>query len=98
MTSVCPGCVHEEVCVLMGREYIITEEIIDNALAYGSHFLKGKKKRELVRCRDCKHYDGYGECALLSHELEGRYDCLHSDRDWYVKPDDYCAWAERREA
>ena len=50
----------------------------------------------LVRCRDCKHYDGRDTCDLLSHEILGRYDCPHMSRDWYVEPGDYCAWGARR--
>lgn len=52
---------------------------------------------EVVRCRDCKHNE-YGICSVLSHDLVGRYDCPHMSRDWYVSPDDYCAWGERRQS
>lgn len=55
------------------------------------------RKHEIVRCRDCKHLL-YDTCLLLSHELEGRYDCPHSDRDLDVKPEDFCAWGERLES
>lgn len=41
-----------------------------------------QKLTEVVRCRDCKHYGLGRRC------------------DWscrFVKPDGFCAWAERRE-
>ena len=47
---------------------------------------------EVVRCRDCKHYD--------PHPTDGGV-CFLPDGDgdfarWEVEPDGYCAWAERR--
>ena len=38
--------------------------------------------KELIRCKDCKHY------------LAGQY-CLNIDD--YSKPTDFCSWAERKE-
>ena len=38
--------------------------------------------RELVRCKDCKHYLGLAECHLIGA-------CMGTQG--------YCAWAERKE-
>lgn len=44
---------------------------------------------EVVRCKDCKHYDeikhGYGWC------------CKCNDRHEYAKDEEYCSFGERRE-
>ncbi len=48
---------------------------------------------EIVRCRDCKHYDDQdgeiGTCDLGLDNLD-----LYS----IVEPDGFCAWGERRDA
>ena len=44
---------------------------------------------EVVRCKECKHYDeikhGYGWC------------CKCNDRHEYAKDEEYCSFGERRE-
>ena len=47
----------------------------------GGDFLRG----EIVRCRDCKHYDDF----LNSCEWWGAYQQL-------ADPDGFCFWGERR--
>lgn len=48
------------------------------------------KLTEIVRCRDCKHYN-----TKLTDEYDGTsWCCIHAG---YAFPDDYCSWAERRE-
>ena len=46
------------------------------------HWLTGE---EIVRCRDCKHYEpntySHFTCELLT---------------FHVEPDGFCAWGERR--
>ena len=43
-------------------------------------------REEIVRCRDCKHYDNYlGSCIR-------RYTHFAAEHDGF------CAWAERRDA
>ena len=49
-----------------------------------------KLSEELIRCRDCKHVSRdegktWRECYRL-----GAY------REFYVEPDGFCAWGERR--
>ena len=59
---------------------------------------------KVVRCRDCKYADISYEHAAVTGELHC-YGYLVESWDWYndmpsdgvkVKPDGYCAWAERR--
>lgn len=57
-----------------------------------SYYQQFSKCEEIVRCRDCKHYD--------PHLTEGGV-CFLPDGDgdfarWEVEPDGYCAWGERR--
>ena len=82
-------------------EYIVREKQVSavNAvlIATSKAIIDFDGMPEVVRCRDCMHNE-YGICSVLSHDLEGRYDCPHMSRDWYVSPDDYCAWGKRRES
>lgn len=51
------------------------------------------KREEIVRCRDCKHYE-YWEFR------DGRtaHDCARGgDYLFDTEPDGFCAWAERKE-
>lgn len=44
---------------------------------------------EVVRCKDCVHYDR-GRC-LGNHDI-----CTEEEYWFYVNPDDYCSHGERR--
>ena len=59
------------------REYIVK---LDGPYAAGYHV-----GEEIVRCRDCEHYEDYGGC------------CMRRYQPMAVTPDGFCAWAERRE-
>lgn len=50
-------------------------------------------REEIVRCRDCKHYD--------PHPTDGGV-CFLPDGDggfayWEVEPDGFCKWGEKRD-
>ena len=60
------------------KYYIITE--VDENAADQFKFLTGKKVRELITCKDCKHYIGLAECGLIG-------PC--GGTDWY------CGYAEK---
>ena len=48
-----------------------------------------RRREEIVRCRDCKHYHGeFKGCDEFGDESRGEYA--------KVEPGGYCAWAERR--
>lgn len=56
-------------------------------------FSKNSLREEIVRRRDCKHYD--------PHLTEGGV-CFLPDGDgdfarWEVEPDGYCAWGGKKE-
>lgn len=66
---------------------------------------QGEKLTEIVRCRDCKYADISYTHAAVTGELHC-YGYLVESWDWYndlpsdgvkVKPDGFCAWAERRQ-
>ena len=42
-------------------------------------------KEEVVRCRDCKHYEDYSGC------------CYRRYQPMAVTSDGFCAWGERRD-
>lgn len=50
-------------------------------------------REQIVRCRDCKHYDPHptddGVCFLPDGDGGFAY--------WEVEPDGFCAWSKRRE-
>lgn len=52
-----------------------------------------KTGKEIVRCKDCKHYiaDGCDECVLMS--AKSIIASINNKR-WYS--DFFCAWGERR--
>ena len=71
-------------------EYIITDKQLKTATeAYLEHelsrpitevFISGDKLPKIVRCRECKFKDEPWNCAA----------------PYYVEPDGFCAWGERR--
>lgn len=50
--------------------------------------MHARKREEIVRCRDCKHFRSHGDdylfCNLAARELDGG--------------DGFCAWGERGDA
>lgn len=43
---------------------------------------------EVVRCKDCKHYE--------NHRLKVFENCVRNERYIPMKPDDFCSYGERR--
>lgn len=66
----------------------MTEYIIDwdTGLVIDT-FSKNNLREEIVRCRDCKHYDE----DIHSCDWWSAYERL-------AEPDGFCAWSERRDA
>lgn len=79
-------------------EYIITDKQLQTATeAYLEHelsrpitevFVSGDKLPEIVRCRDCKHYNDT-LCEMSS--------CWLCDECQQTEPDGFCKWGTRRE-
>ena len=61
----------------------------DPRLAYCIDSIQGVDAVEVVRCKDCKHWDeikhGYGWC------------CLDKTQHKYAKEEEFCSFGERRE-
>ena len=77
-----------------GKDYVINTELVkeDWADGFGTKYTCNLKFDELVRCRDCKHFDqsapSINSCRF---EAEGHVQ-------WRAAaPDGFCAWGERRE-
>lgn len=70
-------------------EYIMQ---VDYDTRYGTFM--HKRRGEIVRCRDCKHYGCYDGSTWCSRT----YEQVPSGTCDYqtVEPDGYCAWGERR--
>ena len=69
-------------------EYIIT---VDETKADLDGNVPISAKREVVRCRDCKHADWFAAVGVGTFKCK----CHHWVSD---KPDGFCAWGERRDA
>ena len=80
-------------------EYIIRVDEDDKRWHYVerqyTHFFGYPITEEIVRCRDCKHYDG--EPDLCSSEPKCWRDPDHQGTHIWTRPDGYCAWGERKE-
>lgn len=57
-----------------------------------------RRREEIVRCRDCKHFTPKGTHKFENGKVNADY-CKYV-RDWMLQitPDGYCAWGERKEA
>lgn len=80
-------------------EYIFNDEIVDNdnlpkdIKPYSDGRPIYKVTGELIRCKDCIYYDGYGCCDLLSYFSRGEgVDYLEVNEN-----EDFCSKAERKE-
>lgn len=60
---------------------------IDTELAGGEVRVTCEWKGEIVRCKDCKHFDPDGA------NTDGWGWCNKNDSDWRV--DDFCSWGKR---
>lgn len=81
-----------------GKDYIINTELVkeDWADGFGTKCTYSLKFDELVRCRDCEHYDSkrYG-CWWFAH-AERQPDYSWADEPSDVDPDGFCSWGVRR--
>lgn len=53
-----------------------------------------RKRVEVVRCKDCKHFDSYRCWICTMHSLKETED--ESGANIYMMPDDFCSYGERR--
>ena len=59
----------------------------DPSLAYVIDEVKGVDAVEVVRCKDCKHYE--------SHRQKIYENCVRGGRLVPMKPDDFCSYGEK---
>ena len=72
------------------KEYIIP--IDDTAKDWDEMFIAViRKQKELIRCKDCKHWDGY----YCHNELWG--DGYGNYTPPIKREEGFCDWAERKE-
>lgn len=76
------------------REYVV--EVRHAELIAGSPF-SHPFREEIVRCRDCEHYDSLRDgCWWFAH-AERQPDYSWADEPSDVEPDGFCKWGERRD-
>ena len=71
------------------NEFIVeyeTEQLENSTMFYG-----GKIKHELIRCKDCKHYDKF-----IQQNIGQGWCDIAAWRGRYMGNEDYCSRAERR--
>ena len=76
----CNDCLHEEVCDISSRQMwsIMAGE------KECTDFKERTKYAEVVRCKDCKYQNEYGDCDI--HD------------EWSTrKPDSFCCYGERKD-
>ena len=82
MMAKCTECVHYGVCkVLVGEQQI---RIADKACSFAEKCVAYKHKEnfaEVVRCKDCKQYNGHRHCTYFEQT---------------VLDNDFCSYGERR--
>lgn len=67
-------------------EFVLTEAVYLECI-YGDFIEPTIRKEDLVRCRDCEHYE------------PNTYSCFTCELlQFHVEPDGFCAWGERRDA
>ena len=75
-------------------EYIIT---VDETKTDYDGNVPISAKREIVRCRDCEHFDSLRDgCWWFAH-AERQSDYSWADEPSDVEPDGFCKWGERRD-
>lgn len=87
------------------EEFEVTCKVTKGKRVY--YYTHPNYDERIVRCRDCKRLIPKGEEFFINGNKAEREACsLFSDHDidydwtsfFYVKPDDFCAWGERRRA
>lgn len=69
----CHDCIHDELCNVQG--YVDPDEC--------SCFRDNENFVEVVRCKDCTHYDEVGECEVHPHD--GRFNVNYFCADGEMK-------------
>ena len=84
----CKKCIHKPVCFKQGMR----DKLTPTGFELECRYFKNKSDVvEVVRCKDCKHFDAYegeehkGDCG----ELVGLESCVYED--------DFCSYGERKE-
>ena len=89
----CKDCIHEDVCKdrLAKQGYTMYSD--KNLIVEECGYFKNKADfAEVVRCKDCVHYDN-GICG----EILGMMDGYYSGTFEMKKPTDFCSYGVRRE-
>jgi hypothetical protein len=82
----CKDCIHYEVCEDLRYGDISNCNVKD----CGGFFKNKADFVEVIRCKDCKHYD-YGRCSKISYIMDGYYQGSFEVK----KPTDFCSYGER---
>lgn len=91
----CKDCVHYDACINILKKTFkgITQEEIDRVSNRDNDCRTFKPKAdfvEVVRCKDCKYYEG-NSCFNRQWDLESSVEIP------LVRPTDFCSYGERKE-
>lgn len=90
MMTTCKDCLHYDIC---------TFHITGNENERCCHFKNKADVVEVVRCKDCKHWEKRGTDPILECEF-GDCHCLQWENcEFYYETcgDDFCSCGERKE-
>lgn len=92
--SKCGSCVHLEACAAWISHGSTLYRDFTYSVADCPYYQNAADVVEVVRCKDCKHYDkhGYKICALHSEQP----DQFGAGVNIYMESDDFCSYGERR--
>ena len=94
----CKDCVHEKVCVI-----IAFPEAFENTKWEKEpcdHFQNKADFVEVVRCKDCKHWEKYENTAGAGKCKKREFSFEYSNEHTFnpiTMPDFYCSYGERRD-
>ena len=83
------------------KEYIVSQEYIDGIYTDEGSTFGLDMQKELIRCKDCKHWLPHTQFGYdADYEEYHNYCNRHlPDDDFYAfikEEDDFCSWAERK--
>lgn len=83
------------------KEYIVSQEYIDGIYTDEGSTFGLDMQKELIRCKDCKHWLPHTQFGYdADYEEYHNYCNRHlPDDDFYAfikEAEDYCSWAERK--
>lgn len=95
----CNDCLHGELCVSRTDTTFFNKteyRDLDNVEKFCDDFKNKADFVEVVRCKDCKHYQGVDDDTYSSYCELHTEKVGYCDEAVYMKPTDFCSYGERK--